>query len=97
MDIRELLQSTAKQAQIVVSDVAPAMSKAIRNACPQAVHVLDRFRLIQFFTDSMKQRRKMPALGRNPRREIPHTLRLLTVKPERLTDEERREVREHCR
>jgi len=96
-DIRGLLQRTAQQAQVVVSDAAPAMSKAIQNACPQARHVLDRFHLIQFFTDSMKQRRKMTSLGRSPHGETRHALRLLTTQPERLTDEERREVRERLR
>lgn len=86
-DIRGLLQRTAHQAQVVVSDAAPAMSKAIQNACPQARHALDRFHLIQFFTDSMKQRRKMTSLGRSPHGETRHALRLLTMKPERLTDE----------
>jgi len=93
-DIRDLLQRTAQQAQVVVSDAAPAMSQAIRNACPQAMHVLDRFHLIQFFTDSMKQRRKMTSLGRSPHGETRHALRLLTAQPERLTGEERCEVRE---
>lgn len=58
-DICGLLQRTAQQAEVVVSDAAPAMSKAIRKAYPQAVYMLDRLHLIQFFTNSTKQRRKM--------------------------------------
>jgi len=88
-DIRGLLQRTAAQSHLFVSDGAPA----IRETCPQAIHVLDRFHLIQFFTNSMKQRWKTTALGRIAHGETRHDLRLLTAQPMRLTDEERGEVR----
>lgn len=91
-DIQGLLQRTADQARFVVSDAAPTMSQAIRSACPQAIHVLDRFHLVQLFTDSMKQTRKVTTLGRSAHGETRHDLRLLTAQPTKLTNEERSEV-----
>ena len=45
------LQGIAGNIRSVVSDFAPAMAKAVPHVFPDAKHVLDRFHLIQFFTD----------------------------------------------
>ncbi|WP_373315150.1 transposase [Robertmurraya siralis] len=42
----------------VVSDFVPAMAYAIQTVFPSAIHVLDGFHLVQFFTDAQKRRRR---------------------------------------
>ncbi|KYD27031.1 hypothetical protein B4113_0317 [Geobacillus sp. B4113_201601] len=41
--IVEALQPIAAKVKYVVSDLAPAMRKAMEKVCPKAVHVLDHF------------------------------------------------------
>ncbi|WP_172252193.1 hypothetical protein [Saccharibacillus deserti] len=81
-----------QQAQAVVRDVTPVMSKAMQITYLQTKQVLDRFHSIVFFADSMKQRRKMTLFSRSAWRNP--TCASAAYRP---TDEQRREVREHLR
>ncbi|MBB6282002.1 transposase [Geobacillus subterraneus] len=49
--IVETLQPVASKVKDVVSDLAPAMRKAIEKVCPKVIPVLDHFHVIQLFTD----------------------------------------------
>ncbi|EPZ37621.1 transposase, partial [Anoxybacillus ayderensis] len=75
----------------VVSDLAPAIAKAVGAVFSDAIHVLDRFHIIQFFTDALKIRRRY--LGEE-KKHHPFRLidRCLSSKPTRLTEEERQFV-----
>lgn len=71
--------------QTVVSDFAPAMSKATSSVIPDATHVLDRFHLIQFFTDALRRRRRF--LDETKRHYHVRTIdRSLACRPEQLDD-----------
>ncbi|MDI3236512.1 transposase, partial [Exiguobacterium antarcticum] len=54
--ITAALQGVLGDVRSVVSDFAPAMAKATTRVFPNAAHVLDRFHLIQFFTDALRRR-----------------------------------------
>lgn len=56
--ITSVLQKVTGTIQAVVSDFAPAMANAIQTVFPSAIHVLDRFHLVQFFTDAQQRRRR---------------------------------------
>ncbi len=72
----------------VVSDFAPAMAKAIQTVYPKALHIMDRFHLVQFFTDALRRRRRYlnEAKKHHTSRFID---RCLAKKPEDLTEKER--------
>lgn len=91
--VENLLKKTAPEAEVAVSDAAPAMEKAIQAACPDAVHVLDRFHVVQFFTDALNRRRKYHLSAEKKHGNVRRAIRLLCQKPAELTEEERREVR----
>ncbi|CAG9623307.1 hypothetical protein BACCIP111883_04108 [Sutcliffiella rhizosphaerae] len=77
----------------MVSDFAPTMANAIQTVFPTAIHVLDRFHLIQFFTDAQQRRRRF--LGEAKKHHKSRFIdRCLALKPEELTEEERRFVAE---
>lgn len=91
--IEAVLKKVTGTIQTVVSDFAPAMAGAIQTVCPTAVHVLDRFHLIQFFTDAQQRRRRF--LGEAKKHHKSRFIdRCLARKPEQLTEEERGFVRE---
>jgi transposase len=94
--IVEALQPVASTVKYVVSDLAPAMRKAIQKVCPKAIHVLDHFHVIQLFTDALKRCRKYLAKGRTKHGSVRRVCRLLSQRPEKLTEEERQEVRQWC-
>lgn len=54
--ITSVLQKITGTIRAVVSDFAPAMAYAIQTVFPSAIHVLDRFPLVQFFTDAQQRR-----------------------------------------
>ncbi|WP_371743344.1 transposase [Exiguobacterium sp. s161] len=56
--ITAALQGVPGDVRSVVSDFAPAMAKAVTSVFLDATHVLDRFHLIQFFTDTLRRRRR---------------------------------------
>ena len=86
--ITNVLQKVTGKIRAVVSDFAPAKANAIQAVYPAAVHVLDRFHLVQFFTDALQRRRRY--LGDAKKH---HKARFidccLARKPEQLTTEER--------
>lgn len=94
--IRSLLKKVASSARLIVSDAAPAMAKAIQHACPSAIHVLDRFHVIQFFTEALNRRRKYLSLSDRKHGSVRRVLRLLCQPPEKLSGSERQEVRDWC-
>lgn len=57
----EAIQAVLKKVHGVIkeatSDFAPAMAKAIQAVFPAALHIMDRFHLVQFFTDAARRRR----------------------------------------
>lgn len=69
------------------------MAGAIKTVLPTATHVLDRFHLVQFFTDAQQRRRRYldEAKKQHKSRFID---RCLARKPEELTEEERGFVRD---
>lgn len=91
----EAIQAVLKKVHGVikeaVSDFAPAMAKAIQVVCPTALHIMDRFHLVQFFTDAMRRRRRYLNEAKKH-----HTARFmdrcLARKLEDLTEKERRFV-----
>ncbi len=88
------LQGIAGDIRSVVSDFAPAMAKAVAHVFPDAKHVLDRFHLIQFFTDALRRRRRFL----NEARRHHHVRvidRALACRPETLSPEDR-EVADSC-
>lgn len=66
--VMEALQLFVETITDVVSDLAPAMSKAIEKTYPNATHIMDHF----------------------------YVTRLVSQRPEHLTEEERQKVREWC-
>lgn len=56
--IEAVLKKVTGKIQTVISDFAPAMASAIQAVYPAAIHVLDRFHLVQFFTDAGQRRRR---------------------------------------
>ena len=56
--IEAVLKKVTGKIQHVMSDFAPAMAGAIKAVYPEAIHVLDRFHLVQFFTDAQQRRRR---------------------------------------
>lgn len=91
--IEAALKKVTGKIRTVISDFAPAIAGAIRTVYPTAVHVLDRFHLVQFFTDAQQRRRRY--LGEAKRHHKSRFIdRCLARKPEQLTVEERSFVRE---
>ncbi len=86
--ITSVLQKITGTIRAVVSDLAPAMAYAIQTVFPFAIHVLDRFHLVQFFTDAQQRRRRYldEAKKHHKSRFID---RCLARKSEELTAEER--------
>lgn len=88
----EAIQAVLKKVRGVVkeaaSDFAPAMAKAIQTVFPAALHIMDRFHLVQFFTDAARRRRRYlnEAKKHHASRFID---RCLARKPEDLTEKER--------
>ena len=71
-----------------MSDLAPAMAKAIGIVFPQAIHVLDRFHIVQFFTDALQRRRRY--FGEAKKHHTSRFInRCLASQPPALTQEER--------
>lgn len=91
--IATALRQVSGKIRAVVSDFAPAMAKAIQAVFPTACHVLDRFHLVQFFTDALQRRRRYldEAKKHHKSRFID---RCLARKPEELAVEERGFVRQ---
>ncbi len=56
--ITAVLQKVTGPIRAVVSDFAPAMANAIQAVYPNEIHVLDRFHLMQFFTDAQQRRQR---------------------------------------
>lgn len=94
--IVEALQPVASKVKYVVSDLAPAMRKAMEKVCPKAIHVLDHFHVIQLFTDALERCRKYLAKGGTKHGSVRRVCRLLSQRPEKWTEEERQEVRQWC-
>ena len=55
--IEVVLKKVTGKICTVISDFAPAMAGAIQAVFPAEIHVLDRFHLVQFFTDVQQRRR----------------------------------------
>ena len=92
--ITAALQGIAGDIRSVVSDFAPAMAKAVAHVFPDAKHVLDRFHLIQFFTDALRRRRRF--LNEVKRHHHVRVIdRALACRPETLSPEDR-EVADSC-
>ncbi|MGL4521034.1 MAG: ISL3 family transposase, partial [Bacilli bacterium] len=86
--ITAVLQKVTGPIRSVVSDFAPAMANAIHTVYPTAIHVLDRFHLVQFFTDAQQRRRRY--LGEAKKHHKSRFIdRCLARRPEQLTEEER--------
>ena len=91
--IEAVLKKVTGKIQTVISDFAPAMASAIQAVYPAAIHVLDRFHLVQFFTDAGQRRRRY--LGEAKKHHKSRFIdRCLARKPEQLTVEERAFVQE---
>lgn len=60
------------------------------------IHVLDHFHVIQLFTDALKRCRKYLAKGGTKHGGVRRVCRLLSQRPEKLTEEERQNVRQWC-
>lgn len=86
--IEAVLAKVTGKIQTVISDFTPAMVGAIQAVYPHAIHVLDRFHLIQFFTDAQQHRRRylVEAKKQHKSRFID---RCLARNPAQLTTEER--------
>lgn len=86
--IKKALSSVKGTIQQAVSDLAPAMAKAIQSIAPSAIHVLDTFHIVQLFTDALKRRRRYLNEAKKH-----HTVRFidrcLASQPATLTKEER--------
>lgn len=95
--IRSALACVSSSVQCVVSDLAPAMKKAIQGTCPEAVHVVDYFHVIQLFTEALNRCRKYLAKGGKKHGNVRYVCCLLSQCPEKLTEEERQTVREWCK
>ncbi len=92
--IRCALAYVSGSARYVVSDLAPAMKKAIQGVCPEAKHVVDYFHVIQLFTEALDRFRKSFGKGNKEHGHVRYACRLLTQRPEKLTEGERQTVRE---
>ena len=91
--IESVLKKVTGPIQTVISDFAATMAGAIQAVYPTAIHVLDRFHLVQFFTDAQQRRRRY--LGEAKKQHKSRFIdRCLARKPEELTEEERGFVRE---
>ncbi|AEV17699.1 Transposase [Geobacillus thermoleovorans CCB_US3_UF5] len=90
--IGRALAHVSDSVQYVVSDLAPAMKKAIQGMCPEAKHVVDDFHVIQLFTEALDRCRK--SLGKEGKKHghVRYVCRFLTQCPEKLTEEERQTV-----
>jgi transposase len=86
--IETALSFVKGKVKAVVSDLAPAMAKAVQTIFPDAIHVLDRFHIVQFFTDALKRRRRY--LGEAKKHHKSRFIdRCLACNPAILTEEER--------
>ncbi|MED0654444.1 ISL3 family transposase [Anoxybacillus geothermalis] len=94
--IGRALAHVSRSVQYVVSDLAPAMKKAIQRVCPEATHVVDYFHVIQLFTDALERCRKYLGKGGKKHGNVRYVCRLLSQCPEKLTEEERQIIREWC-
>jgi len=56
--IGRVLAPVSGSVQYVVSDLAPAMKKAIQGVCPETKHVVDYFHVIQLFTEALDRCRQ---------------------------------------
>lgn len=93
--IEAVLKKVTGKIRTVISDFAPAMAGAIQAVYPATVHVLDRFHLIQFFTDAQAQQRRRRYLGEAKKHHKSRFIdRCLARKPVQLTVEERDFVQE---
>jgi transposase len=93
--IQQALKTVQGNVAYIVSDLAPAMKKAIEEVFPKAIHVLDRFHVIQLITDALMRRRYyLDKKGKH--QTVRHMNRLLTSEPGLLSEEDRKQVREWC-
>lgn len=56
--IEAVLKQVIGKIQTVISDFAQAMANAVQTVYSHTIHVLDRFHLVQFFTDAQQRRRR---------------------------------------
>ena len=94
--VESVLKKVIGKIRTVVSDFAPAMANAIQAVYPASIHVLDRFHLVQFFTDAQQRRRRYLGEASKQHKSL-FIDRCLARKPEELTEEERGFVREWLR
>ncbi|WP_041638734.1 ISL3 family transposase [Anoxybacillus flavithermus] len=94
--IGRALAHVSRSVQVVVSDLAPAMKKAIQRVCPEATHVVDYFHVIQLFTDALERCRKYVDKGGKKHGNVRYVCRLLSQCREKLTEAERQILREWC-
>ncbi|MBB6284920.1 ISL3 family transposase [Geobacillus subterraneus] len=94
--IGRALAHVSGSVQYVVSDLAPAMKKAIQRVCPEATHVVDYFHVIQLFTDALERCRNYLDKGGKKHGHVRYVCRLLSQCPQKLTEEERQIIRGWC-
>ncbi|PHE28505.1 hypothetical protein COF51_28370 [Bacillus pseudomycoides] len=86
--ITSILAKITGNIKAVVSDLAPAMANAIQSVFQKAVHILDCFHLIQFFTESLRRRRRYLNEAKK-HHKVRFIDRCLARCPSDLTEEER--------
>lgn len=86
--IASVLSKVTGNIKAVASDFAPAVANAIQSVFQEAVHVLDRFHLIQFFTEALRRRRRYLNEAKK-HHKVRFIDRCLARRPRNLTEEER--------
>lgn len=90
-------ETRSKQIQFVASDMWKAFLKVVRDRCGEALHVLDRFHVMQLMSKAIDETRRtevrtLRASGRQP--VLTKTRWLLLKRPANLTGRERGRLRE---
>ncbi len=100
--IGRALAHVSRSVQYVVSDLAPAMKKAIQRVCPEATHVVDYFHVIQLFTDALERCRKYLDKGGKKHGNVRYVdmyvalVQLYAPSQNRLSNEQMKSYRAYC-
>lgn len=95
---REKIQAALRQypfetaPEVVITDMAAGMDKTVHEVWPDAAVVVDKFHVIQLFTQALSSARKLEQSVERKFKRIRHQRRLLMTDPAHLENEEQEQL-----
>ncbi|MFC4985259.1 ISL3 family transposase [Salinicoccus siamensis] len=79
--------------EVIVTDLAPGMAQTVHEIWPETAIVVDKFHVIQLFTQALDRARKLEGNNGTSHKNIRHQRRLLMARPKHLKLEEKETLR----